>query len=197
MILGLLAVLLPAHTVPRSEFRVPRGSEISRTRNVERGTRNVHDVHLTHTRMVLDGKLVACRVRLFKDDLEKALQAFGKQPQFHITAEARADSLFAAYFNQTVTLVADGQRVSLTVSASGTEKDPSAQEVVWYVLEGSSGAAVQRLGLLNGLLFELFRDQQNLVQLLREPGGIRKTLYFVSTDPRSQEVAFGVAGRGS
>ena len=92
MIFSLFAALAIAQPVPRSEFRVPRGFEPGQTRNVERGTLNLHDVHLTHTRMVLDGKVVACRVRLFKDDLEKALQAYGKQPQFHITAEARADS---------------------------------------------------------------------------------------------------------
>jgi len=184
--LGFVAVLL--FPVPRSPF--PAGLSSRTTGHGERATGNVHDVHLTHTRLVLDGKLVACRVRLFKDDLEKALQAFGQQPQFHITAEARADSLFAVYFNQAVTLIADGQRLTLKVSSSGTEKDPSAQEIVWYVLEGTSGAPVERLGLLNGLLFELFRDQQNLVQLLREPGNIRKTLYFVSTDPREQRLTF-------
>ena len=33
-----------------------------------------HDVHLTYSRMVVDGASVTCRVRLFKDDLDKALQ---------------------------------------------------------------------------------------------------------------------------
>jgi hypothetical protein len=140
--------------------------------------------------MVVEGGTIACRIRLFKDDLEKALQRFAGKPGLHLTSEARADSLFAAYFGQTVTLELDGRRVSLKVSASGTERDPSSQDVVWYLLEGESGATVTRLGILNGMMFEMFRDQQNLIQLLREPGGIRKTLYFVATDPRQQVVSF-------
>lgn len=140
--------------------------------------------------MVIEGKTIACRIRVFKDDLEKALQLYTSASNFHLTAQSRADSLFGAYFAKSVTLEADGKRLTLKVSASGTEKDPSSQDVVWYVLEGESPATFTRLGMLNGLMFEMFRDQQNLIQLLREPGGVRKTLYFVSTDPKEQVVSF-------
>lgn len=140
--------------------------------------------------MVIEGRTIALRIRLFKDDLEKALQRFAGKPDLHLTAEVRADSLFGAYFGKVVTLAADGRQVSLRVSASGTETDASSQDVVWYVLEGESGAVIARLAILNGLMFELYRDQQNLIQLLREPGGIRKTLYFVATDAREQLMSF-------
>jgi len=140
--------------------------------------------------MVIEGRTIALRIRLFKDDLEKALQQFGGKADLHLTADVRADSLFGAYFGMAVTLAADGKRVSLRVSSSGTETDASSQDVVWYVLEGESGAAIAKLAILNGIMFERFRDQQNLIQLLREPGGVRKTLYFVATDPREQVVSF-------
>jgi hypothetical protein len=189
ILLLLLAAGLGA-PVPGSAFPVPRWDAV--TLNAEGGTPNPrpHDLHLTHTRLVLEGRTVAWRIRLFKDDLEKALQLFSGQAGIHLTAQARADSLFGAYFNQKVIVEVDGRRVSLAVSSSGTEQDKASQEVVWYVLEGESGGPVSRLGLLNGLMFELFRDQQNLVQLLREPGSIRRTLYFVSTDPREQTLQF-------
>jgi Domain of unknown function (DUF6702) len=187
--LALLAAGLGA-SVPGPGFRVPTGLET--TVNPERGTQDAftHDLHVSHTRMVLEGTTVACRIRLFKDDLEKALRLFSGQDSLHLTEKARADSLFGAYFGQKVTLEANGSRVALTVSASGTEHDQAAQEIVWYVLEGESRTPVSKLGLLNGLMFELFRDQQNIVQLLREPGNIRQTLYFVSTDPREQSISF-------
>lgn len=184
-----ILLLAISFLVPRSPFPVEVPSGI--TGNEERGTGNEsHDLHLTHTRMVIEGKTIACRIRLFKDDLEKALRLYAALPNFHLTAESRADSLFGAYFAKSVLLEADGKRLALRVSSSGTEKDPSAQEVVWYVLEGESPATFTRLGMLNGLMFEMFRDQQNLVQLLREPGGVRKTLYFVATDPKEQTVTF-------
>jgi len=188
VILSLLLAVGTAFPVP--SFPLPVRPGAVPTRNGERGTGNVHDLHLTHTRMVVDGRTIALRIRLFKDDLEKALQHFGGRPDLHLTAEARADSLFGAYFDKAVTLAADGKPVSLRVSSSGTETDASSQDVVWYVLEGESGAAIAKLAILNGLMFELFRDQQNLIQLLREPGGIRKTLYFVATDAREQVVSF-------
>jgi hypothetical protein len=140
--------------------------------------------------MVVEGRTVACRIRLFKDDLEKALRLFSGRATLQLTADARADSLFGAYFNQKVTLEADGTRLSLLVSASGTEHDQAAQDIVWYVLEGESAAPVSKLGLLQGVMFEMFRDQQNIVQLLRTPGELHRTLYFVSTDPREQTVSF-------
>lgn len=152
--------------------------------------RDRHDVHVSLTRMVVEGTRVVCRIRLFKDDLEKALQRFGGNPDLRLSAQSRSDSLFGVYAGKTLAIEADGRRVALRVSASGTERDPSAQEVVWYVLEGESATPPKQLGLLQGVMFEMFRDQQNLVQLLREPGGVRKALYFVSSDPSPQTLTF-------
>ena len=177
------ALLLLSLVVPRSPFPGP-------PRNAERGARNVHDTHVSYTRMVLEGTTVAFRIRLFRDDLEKALRQFSGKADLTLSAGARADSLFGAYLGKTLTLEADGKRIVLRVSGSGLERDPSAQEVVWYVLEGDVPANPKRLGILNGVMFEMFRDQQNLVQLLREPGGIRKTMYFVGSDPTQQTVTF-------
>ncbi|HWA55605.1 MAG TPA: DUF6702 family protein [Gemmatimonadales bacterium] len=194
MIAALLVVLgvsAPgrAFRVPSPEFRVEHSP--SHTRNPEPGTRNpVHDTHVSHTRMIVDGRTVACRIRLFKDDLEKALRLFGGKPDLAITPQVRLDSLFQAYVAKTLTIEADGRRVGLRVTGSGTEKDPAAQEVVWYLLEGESPAPPRKLGLLHGVMFEMFRDQQNLVQLLKEPGDVRKTLYFESSDPTEQVVEF-------
>lgn len=181
----LLVLLLSlAGGVPGSGLRVPSWRYETRNFNP------VHDTHVSYTRMVVEGRTIACRIRLFRDDLEKALRQFSGRPDLILSAESRADSLFGAYLTRTLTLEADGQRVPLRVSASGVEKDPTAQEVVWYVLEGESPAPPRRLGLLQGVMFEMFRDQQNLVQLLREPGGVRKTMYFVSSDPSEQTVTF-------
>ncbi len=82
--------------VPSSEFRVP--SELPRRDHSELGTRYsvLHDTHVSHTRMVLEGKTLACRVRLFKDDLEHALQASTGRAELKITDTDRADSVFAA-----------------------------------------------------------------------------------------------------
>jgi len=140
--------------------------------------------------MVLEGTTVACRVRLFKDDLERALRVEAKDSALKITESNRSDSLFGRYFARAMRLSADGRPIALRVTDSGTEKDEAAQEVVWYVLEGAVAAPVKRLTVLDGLLFEYFRDQQNILLLLRLPEDQRQTLYFVASDPREQGLSF-------
>jgi hypothetical protein len=61
---------------------------------------------------------------------------------------------------------------------------------VWYVLEGALQQPAQRIVVLNGLLFEVFADQQNILQLLRLPQDQRRTLYFTASDPREQRIEF-------
>lgn len=162
----------------------------SRYLSVGSGAALGHDVHISHTRMVIEGTTIACRVRVFHDDLQVALRVEGRDSTLKVSSDDRADRLFERYFGAHVRLQSDGQPVRLTVSASGTEQDPSSQQVVWYVLEGTLDRPVDRMVLQQGLFFELFRNQQNIVQLLRMPGEERRTLYFTALDPRDQAVQF-------
>jgi hypothetical protein len=146
----------------------------------------LHDIHLTHTRMVVEGKAVVCRIRVFRDDAEIALRQFVGNPAFTLTGQARADSLFGAYASRHLRVRSGADTLRFRVTASGSEHDQDAQEVIWYILESEAPRPIARLGVLNGLMFELYRDQQNLMQVLRQPAGERRTLYFASTDPREQ-----------
>jgi hypothetical protein len=140
--------------------------------------------------MVVEGRTVACRIRFFKDDLEKALRAASGRPGLRISGSDRADSVAAGYIARTLMLRADGGPITLHLTGSGTEQDEAAQEIVWYALEGEMKAPVQRLSVLDGLLFESFHDQQNILLLLRLPEDDRQTLYFVASDPREQSVGW-------
>jgi hypothetical protein len=152
--------------------------------------KRAHDIHASHIRMVLEGRTVALRVRLFHDDLQLALRAFTNQPNLQLTTTDRADSAFAAYFAKVVRFEADGQAPTLRVTASAAEPDQVAGMVVWYVLEGQVAATPTRLTMLNALLFEVFEDQQNIVQILRLPGEERRTLYFTAREPKPQDLNF-------
>jgi len=145
---------------------------------------------VSHTRLVLEGTTVAVRVRLFHDDLTLALRRFTGRSDLVLTPEARADSVFGAYFARVVRLEGDGRPLSLRVTASAMEKDEVAENVVWYVLEGTIPRVPKRLTVLNGLLFEVLDDQQNIVQLLKLPGEERRTLYFTAGEPREQVVEY-------
>ena len=197
--------------VPSTAYRVPcTGCEVHRTGShlprfhggrqwarhatyAVHGTRyavRLHDTHVSHTRLVLEGKTIALRVRLFHDDLTLALQRATGRPELRITADSRVDSIFGAYFTKRVRLEVNGRPVVLQVTASGTEQDAAAEEIVWYVLEGGLERPAHRIVILNGLLFEVFADQQNILQLLRLPQDQRRTLYFSAFDPREQRLEF-------
>jgi hypothetical protein len=150
----------------------------------------LHDVHISHTRLVIEGTTIAGRVRVFHDDLQLALRALAGDSTLLVTAEDRVDRLFQRYAAAQLRLEADGRPVRLAVTASGTERDPTGQEVVWYVLEGTVERPVSRLVMRQGLFFDMYRDQQNIVQLLRMPGEERRTLYFTAMAPRDQVVEF-------
>ena len=141
-----------------TEYRVPSAEyRFLSTRYPVLGTRYSilpHDTHASYLRLVLEGRSVALRVRLFHDDLERGLRQASGQPDIRLTAQAPAESLFEAYFGRRVTLELDGKPVTLRVSSAGLEQDAASQLVVWYVLEGQVGVPPRRLTLLDGLLFE-------------------------------------------
>jgi hypothetical protein len=182
-------LLMVAAIVPSTEYRVPgTGAQYSVLRT--RYPVLSHDTHVSHTRLVLEGNTIALRVRLFHDDLTLALRRATGRSDLRITAESRVDSVFGAYFAKQVKLEVDGRPVALRVTASGMEQDAAAQEIVWYVLEGGLERPASRIVVLDGLLFEVFADQQNILQLLRMPEDQRRTLYFTASDPREQRIDF-------
>jgi len=146
-----------------------------------------HDIHLTYSRVVVDGKTILFRVRLFRDDLEKALKGRSGDPEMAANRPA-ADSLFAAYFNATVPVMADGRRLSARVVQSGRDADATDWEMWWYLVELTSPTPVTSLAMRVGLLFEHFGDQKNLVTLLEMPGEKRHSLYFVGQDSELQSI---------
>ncbi len=149
----------------------------------------VHDVHLSYSRVVVDGSSILWRVRLFRDDLERALRAQGRNPA--LTAESpTADSVFAAYFNAQVPVSANGRRLIGRVVQSGRDPDVTDEEMWWYLVELTAPAPVASFSTRVGLLFEQFNDQRNVLTLLKMPGESRHSMYFVRDDAREQSLRF-------
>lgn len=110
-------------------------------------------------------------VRLFTDDLEAALDAFGEQAGIDLIRqqpEARIDSLLPAYFTAKMTLLANNNRLKCTYIGYEIEMD-----ACWVHLEAKLNPAVERISIDLQLLYELFPSQQHIVHLLQ--GGVRKS----------------------
>jgi hypothetical protein len=149
-----------------------------------------HDVHVSHTRLVVEGATVAAHVRLFRDDLEKTLAARAGAPPFDAATAPRRDSLLAAYLGERFLLEADGVRLKGGVEGSGMEIDRDRQDVVWVLLDFPAPKPVGSIRLANLIFHETWADQQNIVQVLHLPDEARQTLYFAPGDRKAQELAF-------
>ena len=147
----------------------------------------LHDVHVSHTRAVVEGRTVALNVRLFADDLEATLRRASGDAALRLETPA-ADSAFARYLARQVTVTADGVRLVPRVTGAGTANDGAGVPMRWYVVELTAPAPVGKLALRNALMFDAFRDQQNIVAVMRMPGERRTTLFFASGDETAQVV---------
>ena len=146
----------------------------------------LHDAHLTYTRLTVVGTGLTCRIRLFRDDLQRALRLEPGQSGLVLSDAEHADSLFARYAASRLTLVADGVRLHGTVAKSGVEHDVGGQEMVWFELALVTAHPVRRLRIRNALLLDLFDNQQNLVSVVVQPGDQRSTLLFTPADAGEQ-----------
>jgi hypothetical protein len=142
----------------------------------------LHNKHFSHARMVVDGTAVVARVRLFKDDLEKALRQ-------KVTDDPASKAVVAAYVTRQLAVRADDQPLKGEVIDQGGDNDGD-QPVVWVMVQWTAPRAPRKVGIKDHLLFDQFDDQQNLVILARMPEDKRNSLYFQPGDRSEQVVSY-------
>lgn len=141
-----------------------------------------HNLHLTHSRMVIEGSAVVARVRMFRDDLDKALKR-------KIVDDAASRAAVAAYLAQHFMVSADGSKLTGEVLDSGGDTDGD-QPIWWVLVQWKAAKPVKTLGVKVHLMFELFTDQQNTVLVAKQPGDERRGLYFQAGDLKEQVLKF-------
>lgn len=144
-----------------------------------------HDVHLSHSRVVVDHTVAIWRVRMFKDDLAAAMRGVEPRAVVDTAAPPPRAELFLRYFTSRAQLFADGRALTPRVLSSGEEEG-----MWWYALELPLPRSVKRWEMRNELLFERFDDQKNLVTVLEASSAKRAVLYFVPRDQVRQVIAF-------
>ena len=143
-----------------------------------------HDTHLTYSRIVVNGASIVLRVRVFQDDLELALRHWSGRPNVVATSTPAVDSLFAAYWHTTTRVTADGATLRGRVLKSGADSGDTEAKMFWYEIQFLAAKPMRQLSVHIGLFFEQFRDQRNIVSLIRMPGGERESMYFAAGDKR-------------
>ncbi len=143
-----------------------------------------HDLHIAYGDMAIEGDVVAGRIRMFTNDLEKALGPLVNADAMTLDAGPEADALVLRYIREHLVIevpgaTADAPAVTLDPKLLESGEDELDREPVWWVIvEYRAPRDVGEIHVRNTLLFELFKDQRNIMKFVRFPEQKQKTFYF-------------------
>jgi hypothetical protein len=142
------------------------------------GPGGVHPFRLTVTDAdVFQGSLEA-RIRFFWDDLQLAIMEHASDMEFKLAETEEVDAIIESYINETLVMTVGDAVLEGRVTARGIEDAARIDEVMWwYRLHYDLPRETERVSIRNRLLFNMFEDQRNLVNL-KTRGGRERTYYF-------------------
>jgi len=139
------------------------------------GSWTMHEfyVSLTEVRFNPNSERVEVSIRVFPDDLDRALlEKHGIHSQLASELEApEADSLLRLYLLDHFSLGVDGQSLELEYLG----KEPEA-DAIWCYLESKTISEPKSYRIYNSILTQSFEDQVNIVQVYQ--GKWNKGLMF-------------------
>ena len=137
-----------------------------------------HPFRLSVADMRVADAALEVRVRFFWDDLQFAVMESRSDMDFELSETPEVDGIVEDYINETLVFRAGGAPLIGTVVERGVEEAARLDEVMWwYRLRYALPTATERLHIRNRLLFNMFEDQRNLVNLTTRSGRGR-TYYF-------------------
>ena len=138
---------------------------------------SAHRYHTSVTRLEYkaDERIVEITVQTFADDIETALSKRVGARNIRLDPESRTNALLLQYLRSTIVLK-DGDK-ELELEWIGMElKGHSA----WFYLQAKTPAGLSKATLSNRLLFDLFTDQINIVNVFND--GKKSSLTFKRGD---------------
>ncbi|MFQ5704611.1 MAG: DUF6702 family protein [Gemmatimonadales bacterium] len=145
-----------------------------------------HPLHVSYIKLEVEDSTISGRVRVFPDDLARALAAFHHRDTVDLDA-ADADSLFEAYLRATLDVAGDSVALVTYIVTSGQDAKPKMR---WYEFQIQLEQPIKQLGLRSRIFFELYRDQRNLVDVHYVPADEWHYLYWNSGDKRMVTLMF-------
>ena len=144
-----------------------------------------HDLHIAYGDMAVEDRFIAGRVRIFKDDLERALGPLVGADAVSLAPGTEADALVMAYLREHLHIEAGGEVLPALLLGSG--EDELDREPVWWVLvQYEATSPLESFTVRNTLLFEVFGDQRNIFKFVRFPDQESRTYYFAPGEEEHQ-----------
>lgn len=145
------------------------------------GPDNVHPFRLTVTDAGVFQGSIEARIRFFWDDLQIAIMEHTSNMEFELAETEEVDAIIEAYVNEMLVLETGNTVLEGKVTGRGIEGAVRIDEVMWwYRLEYEVPPETERVAIRNRLLFNVFEDQRNLVNLKTRSG--RERTYYFSWD---------------
>lgn len=136
-----------------------------------------HDLHMAYGDLAVEGRVVAGRIRMFKDDLERALGPMVQADALSLAPGTEADALVMRYLRDHLEIEVDGTPLAANLLDSG--QDELDRETVWWVvIQYEAPSPLETLVVRNTLFFELFDDQRNVFKFVRFPEQTQQTFTF-------------------
>lgn len=144
---------------------------------------SLHDFHTSLTQIQFNPKEKGFEIsiRLFTDDLEKALSRESGQ-KIQISAKPDTDPLIEKYIRKHFVLT-DARKQRRPYTYIGHEAEGDAD---WVYLEMPTDGSLKTAEMQQDVLMDLFEDQVNLVNL--QVDGQRKTYVFRKSQPVQEVV---------
>lgn len=123
-----------------------------------------HPFHVSVTNVYhkADKNVVQMEIRIFLDDLEKALRGYSGDEKLNVTEgnPKYISRVLNAYLQEKISLVVDGK--TLQMSFVGNEPELSTN-VMWCYYEIQEVNSLSEFKVRNTVLFEEFDDQENII----------------------------------
>lgn len=131
-----------------------------------------HDFHVSYTRMAVEPTVISAQIRLFSDDVTRALIERSRTPTLTLNSP-QGEAAFQAYLAQNFPLLVNGRKLAPVVASGTQDKD------MWsYIVTWTSATPITSVSMHNAALFELFDDQQNIVKIKHLASGKEATLFY-------------------
>ena len=146
-----------------------------------------HDFHLSMCESLFNEREQSLQMslRMFYDDLEKAMSDDQTSVIFERMSGAKTDSILEAYVNKHFKIFYDGEEMEVEFIGNEFQEDELA---VWCYLEIPGRPLPNKLSLMNNILCEEFDDQQNIIQFGGPKG--RKEYLIFDKDSILKELSF-------